>query len=124
MKPPMRLLVCGGRDYAGRKALYATLDYLHAKRGILCVIAGGARGADTLAADWARARGVPLEEYLAEWGLYGRRAGPIRNTRMLDEGRPYGVLAFPRANGEWGSGTQDMMNQAFERGLPVSQVRS
>lgn len=119
MKPPMRLLVCGGRDYANRKTLYATLDYLHAQRGILCVIAGGARGADTLAADWARARGVPLDEYLAEWGLYGKRAGMIRNKRMLDDGKPDGVLAFPG-----GFGTLNMVNQAFERGLPVSQVRS
>jgi hypothetical protein len=78
------------------------------------VIAGGARGADTLAAQWAADRGIPAEVYMADWQGQGRKAGPIRNQRMLDEGRPDLVAAFPG-----GKGTAGMMALARKAGVPV-----
>src|SRR5262245_39221512 len=82
------LLVCGGRDYTDRNRLWATLDEFRRARGIARVIAGGARGADTLAADWAEAHGLPCEVLMANWAELGRNAGPIPNQHMLDEERP------------------------------------
>ena len=90
-----RVLVCGGRAYDDRDALFAALDRLHSERGIAVLIAGGAQGADTLAVEWAQARGIRTEVYMAEWDKYGRAAGPIRNKQMLDEGLPDLVIAFP-----------------------------
>lgn len=58
----MRVVVCGGRDYEDRDTLTATLSWVHENRGISLVIAGCARGADTLAEEWARARGAPCTE--------------------------------------------------------------
>jgi predicted Rossmann-fold nucleotide-binding protein len=110
----MRVLVCGGRDYDDRDALYAALDSLHAEHGFMVVIAGGARGADTLAAEWAGDRGIPTQVYMAEWERLGRKAGPIRNQRMLDEGRPDLVVAFPG-----GTGTAGMMGIARKAGIEV-----
>ena len=49
----LKVLVCGGRDFDDRAAVYAKLDRLHADRPFRAVIAGGARGADTLAIEWA-----------------------------------------------------------------------
>lgn len=109
-----RVLVCGGRDYADRDTLYAALDRLHAEHHFVVVIAGGARGADTLAAEWARKRGVACEVYMAEWDRLGRKAGPIRNQRMLDEGRPDLVVAFPGR-----TGTAGMMALAHKAAVPV-----
>jgi hypothetical protein len=43
------MLVCGGRDYADKDRLWATLDQLHRDRAVARIIAGGARGADTMA---------------------------------------------------------------------------
>jgi hypothetical protein len=57
----MRVLVCGGRDYDDRDALYAALDRLHHRFTI--VIAGGAPGGDTLGYEWATARGIPTKVY-------------------------------------------------------------
>lgn len=110
----MRILVCGGRDYNDANGVYNALDRLHAKKRITCVIQGGASGADMLAWGWAKAYGVPVEEYKAEWEKYGKRAGPLRNKRMLDEGKPDGVVAFPG-----GRGTADMVAQAEVIGLKV-----
>lgn len=110
----MRLLVCGGRSYDDRERLFAALDLAAAKCGMSTLIHGGARGADRLAGEWAAARRIQETVYPAGWTEFGRRAGPIRNQRMLDDGRPDGVVAFPG-----GAGTADMIRRANAAGLPV-----
>lgn len=106
-RPIERVLVCGGRDFADRQWLYRILDGLHEAHPIGQIIQGGARGADTLAKDWARDRGVSVSTFLAAWKEHGRRAGPLRNQRMLDEGKPDLVVTFPG-----GRGTADMLRRA------------
>ena len=91
----MRLLVCGGRDFANEAALRRILDKYHSKTPVSVLIQGGARGADRLAANWARANGVECHEYPADWRQHGKRAGYLRNQQMLDEGKPDFVIAFP-----------------------------
>lgn len=105
----MRVLVCGGRNYSDQQAVYDALDELHRVRKFELVIAGGARGADTLAEQWAKDRAIPTKIYQADWETLGRKAGPIRNQRMLDEGLPQLVIAFPG-----GRGTADMTSRARE----------
>lgn len=98
MPEPFRLLVCGGRDYADRDALFAALDRAHAKRPVSLLIHGAARGADTLAGEWAKARGIEPLPFPAAWrrpdGSRDNSAGPRRNQQMLDEGRPHACVAF------------------------------
>jgi hypothetical protein len=111
----MRLLVCGGRDYRDVGAVYAALDRAHAKRLIRLLIHGACpTGADKHAEDWAKARQVPYLGVPAEWKKYGKRAGPLRNARMLDDWQPDGVTAFPG-----GDGTADMMARARDAGVKV-----
>jgi len=116
----MRLIVCGGRDYKDRRTLFDVLDRLHAEVTIEFVIQGTARGADRLAQEWARERGVACSpndgpgSYVPDWKSYGRAAGPIRNRRMIIEGEPDGVIAFP---GE--TGTANMVKQAKAHGIKV-----
>lgn len=111
----MRVLVCGGRDFADRDWLFAVMDKLARERGpVSTIIHGGARGADTLAGEWAASRNCPAEAYIADWASQGRAAGPIRNKRMLDAGRPDLVVAFPG-----GRGTANMVRQAKAAGVEV-----
>lgn len=110
----MRVLVCGGRDFFDRRALYAALDAAHAATPFIKLILGGAQGADQLAYDWAGYRQVKREMYPADWDALGRLAGPIRNQRMIDEGKPDLVIAFPG-----GRGTADMMRKARAAGIEV-----
>jgi hypothetical protein len=109
-----RVLVCGGRDYADRDRLFATLDRIHAERAITLVIHGGARGADRLSGEWATARLCECISYPAQWEIYGPRAGPMRNQQMLDEGRPDLVVVFPG-----GRGTANMLRKAQLAGVEV-----
>ena len=110
-----RICVTGGRDYTDRKKVYATLDSIP---DISLVIHGGATGADQLASDWAKSRGHMEEVYGVtkdEWARIGPSAGPIRNGRMLREGRPNLLVAFPG-----GRGTADCTKQA--KGLKIKVV--
>lgn len=110
-----RVLVCGGRNYFSRPTVYKTLDALQPQPTLL--ICGGAAGADCLAADWATFRQVRREFYYADWEALGRAAGPIRNQKMLDEGKPDLVVAFPG-----GAGTADMVRRAKAAGVPVMEA--
>lgn len=110
----MRVLVCGGRDYRNRNAVWRALDWLHEAKGITAVIQGAADGADRWAAEWGVERQVPVCSFPADWDQHGKAAGPIRNRRMLAEGKPDGVVAFPG-----GRGTLDMTNAAEALGLKV-----
>jgi YspA, cpYpsA-related SLOG family len=114
----VRVLVCGGRNFDNRAMLDATLDRLHAERGFSLVIAGGAMGADTLAEEWARSRGIPCEVYRAHWEGLGWKAGPIRNARMIEEGRPDLVVSFPG-----GRGTADCVARARAAGIEVIEIQ-
>lgn len=102
----MRVLVCGGRDYSDEETLFSTLDKLHEKNPISCIISGMASGADSLAIYWAEERRVGYEAYPAQWKKHGKSAGPIRNQHMIDEGKPDYCVAFPG-----GRGTADMVSR-------------
>jgi hypothetical protein len=115
----VRVLVCGGRDYADRERLNVVLDRLRVERGFSVVIVGGARGADTLAAEWADGRGLPCEVYMADWQGLGTKAGRIRNERMLSDGKPALVVAFPG-----GRGTAHMAGIARGAGVEVIEIPS
>lgn len=102
------MLVCGGRDYTNRERIYAELDRLHALRPIGVLIHGCARGADAIAAKWAFEHGISVNPFPADWSTHGKKAGPMRNEKMLAEGKPDVVFAFPG-----GKGTSDMIGRAI-----------
>jgi hypothetical protein len=85
----MRVLMCGDRKWRDAAAIKRELDKLAPS----VIISGGARGADALAAEYARAAGIELIEHPAEWKRYGRVAGPIRNGRCSVIG-PISSLRF------------------------------
>lgn len=111
----LRVLVCGGRNYDDLGAVWGQLDAFHAMQGpIVAIIHGGAGGADLLGEKWAIQNGVPRVSFRPDWNAYGRAAGPIRNKRMLDDGKPDLVIAFPG-----GRGTADMIRQATDANVEV-----
>lgn len=124
----MRVLVCGGRDFADRDSLESYLTRFHEIRRITMLIHGGAgyrdedgrivAGADILAGEWAEFNGIPTMMFPANWTAFGRSAGPIRNEQMLKEGRPDLVVAFPGGNG-----TTHMVKIARRAGLEAIEVR-
>lgn len=118
----MRVLVCGGRDYSDRAKVKEVLDNYIGAHGHHdlprdVVIVGCARGADTLAEEWADMTGQRIERYPADWDKHGKAAGAIRNQQMLDEGKPNLVIAFPG-----GRGTADMVRRAKSAGIRTIEI--
>lgn len=111
-----RALVCGGRKFKSPMLLDRVLSKLHAKRHFSLVIHGAASGADTLAGLWAKANGIPVLSFPADWTRYSNRAGPLRNQQMIDEGKPDLVVAF-RGN----VGTSDMIRRAKRARIEIIQ---
>lgn len=132
------MLVCGGRWYgrvpldsspdmrrahaarAAKQAFFMreALGHLKRERSVSRVISGGAPGADTIAHQWAVSQTIASIVMRAEWKKFGRAAGPIRNKRMLDEGKPDFIVAFTG-----GDGTDNMITQARFAGVEVIDYR-
>jgi SLOG family YspA-like protein len=111
------VLVCGGRDYRHLGIVGGYLDLTHRIFGIRKIIQGGSTGADRLALEWALGHRIEHETYKAEWDKWGKSAGPIRNQKMIDDGKPTLVIAFPG-----GSGTDDLVNRARRYKIPVMEI--
>ena len=108
----MRVLVCGSRTWANARVIITRLDQLPDGAAI---IEGGAPGADSIAGAYANSRGLPHVMVPANWTMYGKAAGPIRNGWMLDL-QPNLVIAFQHNSSR---GTQNTIDQARQRGIPV-----
>lgn len=103
------VLICGSRDFDDYKAIRKRLAELPEGTRI---VHGAARGADELAGVAARSLGFLVSSYPADWNGLGRRAGVVRNQRMLDEEDVSLVLAFPKGDLPDSKGTADMVRRA------------
>lgn len=117
------ILICGGRNYDNRKffSLYMRcLPKMLANLGfpsdISEIITGDAGGADKLARWWAHKNNIPLSVFYAQWHIYGKTAGPMRNEIMAEEYPTVGV-AFPG-----GKGTKDMTRRLIAKGIIIMQA--
>jgi hypothetical protein len=122
----MRVLVTGARDWDDPDIVGTVLSgaALHTAdlAEMFVVIEGGAKGADECARNWAPDH--PSVSHIterAEWEAFGKRAGPIRNRKMVDEHEPDVVFAFHN-DLESSKGTKDCVTYARSKGIPVYLV--
>jgi predicted Rossmann fold nucleotide-binding protein DprA/Smf involved in DNA uptake len=76
----MNVAVVGSRTFTDYARLKKELDQ---QQNIVKIISGGARGADRLAARYARENQIPLQEFLPDWKTHGRKAGILRNRDII-----------------------------------------
>ena len=113
----MKVRVCGGRGFHRRHLAFRELDKLHEQYNFTELMQGGAKGADAFAEQWAKQYPkIKRHEIKADWDLYGKAAGFIRNRSMIKWG-PDLVVAFPG-----GPGTAMMIRIAEEAGVNVIKV--
>lgn len=118
LNPKLRtVLICGSRRWTDKAMIFRALDALDRKNTI--IVTGGAKGADTIAYDWAKEMQFFCSiTFPAWWMAQGNQAGPIRNQRMIDWSRPDLVIAF-HEDPELGKGTRNMVAKARDEGIPV-----
>jgi len=114
----MKVLVCGSRHFNDYSRLSQTLESM-VRPEWKTIIHGGAKGADSLGGLWGEANKFEVEVYPADWNTHGKAAGPVRNIRMLKEGKPDFVVAFLAPNSR---GTKHMISIAQEAGVPVKVI--
>lgn len=120
----LRVLVCGSRTVTDQRAVGIVLNGIAVETDWnLVVIHGAARGADNLADRWASANDVSVLAFAAQWNKYGKRAGFLRNTQMLEEGKPHVVWAFVDKDLSESKGTKMMVDIARKGGVPCYVVQ-
>ena len=114
----MKLAVVGCREFVDFEKLSKILDAEHAKTPISVVVSGGAKGADSMAEEWAKSRGLETLIFLPEWKKYGRAAAIARNRQIIDSSEK--CIAF------WNDacrGTRSSIELAKKKGIPVEIIQ-
>lgn len=108
----MKCIIAGSRtirDYAIVEAAIEASGF-----AITQVVSGCARGVDSLGEQWAHQHELLVARFPAEWGRYGKSAGPIRNSAMVQHSDALIAVWDGRS-----AGTKDMIGRANKRGLRV-----
>ena len=114
----MKILVCGDRHWKNSSLIEETLKK---HLPIDEIIHGACSGADSIAGKIARSLNIPVKEFPANWELYGKGAGPIRNSQMLEQ-KPDLVIAFHN-DIEHSKGTKDMVKKAVTNNIRCDIIK-
>ncbi|WP_420422445.1 DUF2493 domain-containing protein [Simkania sp.] len=114
-----KLIVAGSRTFNQYPILKKKLDFFLMHRlPKVEIVSGKARGADRLGEEYAKERNLILKEFPADWNMYGKQAGLIRNAQMANYA--HGLVAFWDGTS---SGTQDMICKMKAQKKPIRIVR-
>ena len=80
-----KVVIGGCRNYTDYAFFKSHLDeILKSEKDEIVIISGHCSGVDIMGERYAAENGFTVEIFPAEWGKYGRAAGPIRNEKMVD----------------------------------------
>ena len=91
-------------------------DRIGARHGDV-IVSGGARGVDSLAAAWARRKGLAVVEHLPDYASYGKAAPHVRNRKIVAEADR--IVAFWDGKSR---GTKSVIERAKKYGKQVDVV--
>jgi hypothetical protein len=115
----MRLLVSGDRYWKWEDRLIILKEIKKLNPEV--IIHGGARGVDYIAGKVGEHLKIKVIIYPAQWHIYGKAAGTIRNLQMIEEGKPDFILGF-HTDIENSKGTKHMMRQAVKYQIPYKLI--
>lgn len=82
----MRIAIVGSRSFDDYFTLKSFLTFHIKVDHIQAVVSGGAKGADKLAEKFAYEFQIPeLRIFVPQWLKYGKRAGYLRNKKIVDD---------------------------------------
>lgn len=107
----MKLAIIGSRGFNDYDFLKKSVSDFLSRNSLVCthIVSGGAKGADTLASQYAMEHQLEMIVFKPDWKQFGKRAGFIRNTEIIEKADV--VIAF------WdgiSSGTKDAIMKAIE----------
>jgi hypothetical protein len=111
----MRTIIAGSRSITNRTIVARVVDLCDWQPTV--VLSGAAAGVDRLGEDWAKANGLMVARYYADWSRHGNAAGVLRNRKMADNGEA--LIAIWDGTSP---GTKSMIGEATKRRLRVFAV--
>ena len=110
-----RVIISGSRKFNDYILLEKTMDnFLSNIKTDIVVVCGMAYGADSLGEKYAKLKGYKIDYFPANWNLYGKRAGYIRNEQMAKNADA--LVAFWD---EESKGTKHMIKIAHKYNLKI-----
>lgn len=109
----MKLAVVGSRNFNEYDLLESHLNSLLPSQ----IIPGGAKGADSLAEQYAEKYSISIHVFKPDWKKYGRGAGIVRNKEIVDAADH--VLAFWDGKSK---GTKSSIDHARKNNKPVTII--
>lgn len=103
----MNVIVCGSRSITSYDIVASIIEM--SGFTIDCIISGTAKGVDRLAETWAQENLIPVKRFPADWNKYGKKAGILRNTEMINYVQKNGGAVICIWDGK-SRGTRHMIN--------------
>ena len=118
----MNLAIVGSRNFTNYnlflKLLNEKLDFIKLNIcDVRLIVSGGAPGVDSMAERFAKDNDIDLKVFKADWNKYGKSAGPIRNSEIVDTCTV--MIAFVALDSV---GTYDSINKARTKKIPVYEI--
>ena len=127
----IRIIVAGSRNFTDTEYVHAKLDEFISSLqeggndiDKIVFVSGCCRGVDAAGEAYANLNGYELMRFPANWGKYGRGAGPIRNEEMVSYVSTPGVKGYLVAfwDGK-SSGTRSVIGLARSHDVEVKIIR-
>ena len=116
----MKIVIGGSRTYTDYKAFSEALDGVltDIPKNEITILSGHCKVVDAMAERYAAEHKINLRVYPAEWSIYGRAAGPVRNRRMVENCDL--VIAFWDGSSK---GTRSLIDYAIKQGREVIVIK-
>lgn len=109
--------IVGSRGFSNYSIFCFVIDAYILHTPDIVFISGGAIGADRFAARYAKEKDIPIIEIIPDWDTFGKSAGFIRNTEIIELSDE--VVAFWDGTSK---GTLDSIKKAKKFNKPTTIV--
>lgn len=114
----VRVGISGSRTIKDKEFVFQQLDWYlsNLKRDYEVILV---HGVDKLCEKWAQEKKIKTEIYLPEYDKYPPKQAPILRNQTIVDNSDY----FIAIQAENSKGTQDAINRAINRGLPIKIIK-
>jgi hypothetical protein len=110
----MKTIIAGSRSITNEEYVKYCLNEFAEEIPITEVVSGCAKGVDRIGENWAKTRKIPVKQFPADWSNLGKKAGIVRNCKMVD----YADVLIAFWDGR-SKGTRHVIDYALKKNLKV-----